>query len=497
MKFKLVSVFACLPFLSYATSRVRSESVSLTPACRRACSRIASEFPSAISNPGNGNLTVWDAKQQVVQSACRVVPVSTDDVSQVMGIVTEESCRFAVKGGDHARYVDDSVSVGGVTIDMQEMRSIHVSSDRKTVKLGSGHILHSLYEELDLYNLTTVGGRAATVGLGGYTLGGGISHLSPKYGLAMDNVLEFELILPNASVVVVNENAHHDLYFALRGGMNNFGIVTHFTMKAVSQGQIHAGARTYTIDKKDAILDQAYRLTTQWKNDTDMSFYHGFGYHEGTGQYTVSFTPEYSRPILNPAPFAELKRIPFETDTIRLGRATEFSEEVASTTPPGDRNLFATMTYYPSMELDRQIQEIMMEEIESVQFVPGFHPNLVLQPLYEAAIHAGKQRGGHAAGIEADGPLTVVLLTVLWENSTDDNAMNTFVSRWVERATRSTHELGKYHPWLYINYASKDQDPFSGYGERNLQRLRDIQRTVDPTGVFSSTGLCRGYFKLL
>lgn len=91
----------------------------------------------------------------------------------------------------------------------------------------------------------------------------------------------------------------------------------------------------------------------------------------------------------------------------------------------------------------------------------------------------------------------VVLLTVLWENSTDDNAMNTFVSRWVERATRSTHELGKYHPWLYINYASKDQDPFSGYGERNLQRLRDIQRTVDPTGVFSSTGLCRGYFKLL
>lgn len=64
------------------------------------------------------------------------------------------------------------------------------------------------------------------------------------------------------------------------------------------------------------------------------------------------------------------------------------------------------MTYYPSMELDRQIQEIMMEEIESVQFVPGFHPNLVLQPLYEAAIHAGKQRGGHAAGIEADGPLT-------------------------------------------------------------------------------------------
>lgn len=91
----------------------------------------------------------------------------------------------------------------------------------------------------------------------------------------------------------------------------------------------------------------------------------------------------------------------------------------------------------------------------------------------------------------------VALLTVLWENSADDNAMNTFVSRWVERATTFIHKSGKDHPWLYINYASKDQDPFSGYGEKNLQRLRDIQKMVDPTGVFTSTGLCRGYFKLL
>lgn len=146
-----------------------------------------------------------------------------------------------------------------------------------------------------------------------------------------------KLVLPNATVVAVNEDAHPDLYFALRGGMNNFGIVTHFTVRAVSQGQIHAGDRTYTIDKRDVILDQAYRLTTQWKNDTAMSFYHGFGYNQSTDHYTLSFTPEYSHPILNPPPFAELKRIAFETDTVRLDRASEFSKEVASATPPGGR----------------------------------------------------------------------------------------------------------------------------------------------------------------
>lgn len=64
------------------------------------------------------------------------------------------------------------------------------------------------------------------------------------------------------------------------------------------------------------------------------------------------------------------------------------------------------MTYYPSADLDREIQDIMIEEIQSIKKMPGFFPNLVIQPLYEAAIRAGKERGGNAAGIDADGPLT-------------------------------------------------------------------------------------------
>ena len=83
--------------------------------------------------------------------------------------------------------------MGGVTIDLQRMRSIYISTDRETVKLGSGHTLRSLYHGLDQHNLTTLGGRAGSVGLGGYTLGGGLSHLSPKFGLAMDNVFEYEV----------------------------------------------------------------------------------------------------------------------------------------------------------------------------------------------------------------------------------------------------------------------------------------------------------------
>lgn len=136
---------------------------------------------------------------------------------------------------------------------------------------------------------------------------------------------------------MVNENSHPDLYFALRGGMNNFGVVTHFTMRAVPQGRFHAGVRTYTMNQRDALVEQAYKLTTQWKNDTDMAFYYDFGYDQDTNAYSLAFTPEYSRPIPSPPPFVELNRIPYESSTVRLGNATAFSEEVVSGTPPGGR----------------------------------------------------------------------------------------------------------------------------------------------------------------
>jgi hypothetical protein len=78
------------------------------------------------------------------------------------------------------------------------MRSIQVGRDRRTVRLGSGHVLYTMYHGLEAFNLTSIGGRVADVELGGYALGGGISNLSPKYGLAVDNIYEYEVCVAYA-----------------------------------------------------------------------------------------------------------------------------------------------------------------------------------------------------------------------------------------------------------------------------------------------------------
>lgn len=136
---------------------------------------------------------VWDQKQQEVISACRVTPNSAQEVASILQTLVNNSCRFAVKSGGHARNPDDSVSVEGVTIDLVRMKSLEPSSDRETVRLGAGNTLYTIYSGLEQYNLSTIGGRVADVGLGGYALGGGLSDASPKYGLAVDNIFEYEV----------------------------------------------------------------------------------------------------------------------------------------------------------------------------------------------------------------------------------------------------------------------------------------------------------------
>lgn len=144
----------------------------------------------------------------------------------------------------------------------------------------------------------------------------------------------------------MSEHTNPDLYFALRGGMNNFGIVTHFTMRAVSQTQFYSGQKSYSADKRDIIADIAYELTTgSGKSDTAMSFYYDFGYDQETDNYTLAFTQEYSHPKLNPRPFYRLNRVPSESSTLRIDWSTSFSREVDSATPPGGRyapSLFST-----------------------------------------------------------------------------------------------------------------------------------------------------------
>jgi hypothetical protein len=119
--------------------------------------------------------------------------------------------------------------------------------------------------------------------------------------------------------------------------MNNFGIVTRYNMRAVPQKYILGGDKTYSSIQKDKIANEAFDLTTTWKNDTDMAFSYGYSYDQASDQFSLSFSHAYARPVLHPAPFTRLERIPYKSSTVRIDRMSNLSLEGASHTPSGSR----------------------------------------------------------------------------------------------------------------------------------------------------------------
>ncbi|EYE99687.1 FAD-binding oxidoreductase [Aspergillus ruber CBS 135680] len=449
--------------------------------CQQACARLSTDFGPLLHYPDSDNFTIWDAKQQEVHPACRVEPSSATDVSNILSILVDYWCHFSVKGGGHSRNPGDSNSVGGVTVDLNRMRNVEVLEDA-----------------LESQNLSFVGGRVGTVGMGGFTLGGGTSPLSNKYGWALDNVYEYEVALANGTITIASESHNPDLYFALRGGGNNFGIVTSFTVRTFAQGPVFTSMSSYSANQSEQVLDKVYDLYTD-KNltsDVELGYDLYYTYVSDTNEFTLMGTQRYGKPVRNPPVFHAIDQIPTLSRSTTIGT---FSSLVNESTPMGiTRNLFATLSISPSRSLLSQGLQIFQQEVEALRTVSGLVPNFICYPLQSNAIAAMKQRGGNALGIERDEPLFIILISTAWSHSRDDASVEKMTLNIIHRLEVAAKDSGVANRYLYINYASATQANavFAGYGNKNVQKLKAVQRAVDPHGIFTSKGLWRGFFKL-
>ncbi|CAI7674902.1 hypothetical protein N7533_011302 [Penicillium manginii] len=501
---RILAPLASLAATAYATTpaleRANGPSAqAVTINCKQACSQLSTAFGSAFHWPQNDNFTIWDAKQQEVQPACRVEPSSANDVAEILDTLVSHWCYFSVKGGGHSRNPGDSNSVGGVTIDLNRLNGVEILQGDIRARVGGGATTIQVYEALESRNLSFVGGRVGSVGMGGFTLGGGTSPFSNKYGWSLDNVYEYEVVLSNGTITTASEKHNPDLYFALRGGGNNFGIVTAFTVRTFSQGPVFTSMTTYSANQSNQVLDKVYDLFTDksLSGNKEMGYDLYYSYSSESGQFTLSGTQRYGKPIQNPPVFAAINRIPTMSRNTNIG---SMSEAVDGTDSMGTtRHLFATLSVAPSRSLLSKGLEIFQEEVEAIKHVPGLVPNFISYPLQRNAIKAMKQRGGNALGIDRDEPLFLILISTAWSKSANDAEVNRMTANTIERLNTAAKKLGVASRYKYINYASAAQagTVFSGYGDENLQKLRGIQRAVDPRGIFTSGGLWRGSFKLL
>ena len=203
--------------------------------------------------------TIWNA--MIDRSPTLIVqPASTADVVAAVRFAAEQDLPIAVRGGGH-NVAGLAICDDGLMIDLSRMRRVDVDPERKTARAQGGATWGDFDTATAAHGLATTGGAISTTGIGGLTLGGGLGNLMRSYGLACDNLLSCEVVTANGDVVTAGTAENPDLFWGLRGGGGNFGVVTMFEYRLHPVSQVLGGLLMFPIDRARDLI-RLYRQVT-------------------------------------------------------------------------------------------------------------------------------------------------------------------------------------------------------------------------------------------
>lgn len=429
--------------------------------------------------------------------ACYATPFTAQQVANVIATAKAYQCPFAIRGGGHSADLGASNSPGGITLNLGALNSTDVSKNMSSVSVGAGQRWGNVYTALGLLNLTAVGGREYPVGVAGFTLGGGISYFSGLYGLACDNVLNYEVVLANGHVVNANRTGpYSDLFKGLRGGSNNLGVVTRFDLVAYQQGLMYGGFVTYSdspsVQKAllKAFVKFCYDQTTDPRAATFLSIdYTSNNYGWGAG-------PSYTQPVVQSTVFDDFYTPELEAakqvDLRKITTHTELAVELAATQPYGRRQQFYTASFEPNEELLNKMFQIWRDEVKRVLAIgvkspTGLSATFAVQPISVGTMKLMAKNGGNVLGLAGrKKPLFVLSMAWPWDSPEDDDLIMGAEQNIIDKCVAVATQMGLFNQFLYTNYAAADQESkvIAGYGQQNVKFLRALSKKYDPEGVF-------------
>ncbi|KAL1849674.1 hypothetical protein Daus18300_013175 [Diaporthe australafricana] len=423
-------------------------------------------------------------------------------VEQVQGLVRglrpyllDGSCRAAVRGTGHTPFAGSANIQNGVTIDTRGLKGITVVADDGAVEVGAGEVCADVYAELERHGLTTAGGRVGRVSVAGLVLGGGMSIFSGKTGFACDSVLEFEVVLASGEVVRANAEVNPDLWVALRGGLNNFGIVTSLKLRTFKASDIWGGVTYYMPETFSQLVRGACDFVLNEK-DQDAHIMASAGY--GFGHQVVTCVMYH---VLGKENAPSLQRFTTmepqikQMSTMRTSSPLDFCEELSNFSSDGLRQYWASITIKPDIALMEAFYQKWQETLSKVKDSEGFIFSFGFHPITKALLEESQKAGGNAMDISpSDGPLFVVLINPVWKLAEDDERIFAEVESLVGELRSLARNKGLLHRYIFTNYGYSKDNIIAGYGEDSVSRLRAVSKKYDPDGVFQDA--VPGGFKL-
>jgi FAD/FMN-containing dehydrogenase len=214
-------------------------------------------FKGEVISPGDLGYddarAVWNGSIDK-RPALIVRPRGAADVIDAVNYARAKDLPLAVRCGGHSVAGNGTVD-GGVLVDLANLKGVHVDPEARTARVNGGVLVGELDRETQLFGLATPTGRVTTTGVGGFTLGGGYGWLSPKFGLACDNLLSADVVTADGRLVTASEDENEDLLWGLRGGSSNFGVVTSYEFRLHRLGPtVLAGLLFHPIEEAKSLI---------------------------------------------------------------------------------------------------------------------------------------------------------------------------------------------------------------------------------------------------
>ncbi len=221
--------------------------------------KLKEDFKGEVLLPGNeayeGARKIWNAmidKHPALIARC----ADTSDVVRAVNFGRDNGLLLAVRGGGH-NIAGKALCDDGIVIDLSQMKASSVDPAARRVTIEGGATLADLDAATQAYGLATPLGINSTTGVAGLTLGGGFGWLSRKYGMTVDNLESAEVVMANGEIVRADAGEHPDLFWALRGGSGNFGVVTRFEFRLHPVGpDVLSGLIVYPVSEAKPVLQQ-------------------------------------------------------------------------------------------------------------------------------------------------------------------------------------------------------------------------------------------------
>ncbi|KAI3605197.1 fad binding domain-containing protein [Moniliophthora roreri] len=456
-------------------------------AVEKCCSDLTQRWPALVSftNEGSHYYAVQQAEQQ---PRCRFTPLSSQHVSTVVGLLSQNSCRFAVRSGGHGLWAGMSNIDNGVVIDLTKMRGVEVKPEQNMVTLEPGSTWEEVYRALERWNITVGGGRVSSVGVGGFMMGGGISFLSYEQGFASDNVINYEIVLSDGTIVNANANSHPDLYWALKLGSTNYGIVTRFDMfTSPLSSKISAGVQVFDLSKdvQGLLLEKWFSYIDNLSSDTKEAAW-------------VFLAPK-SRQIGLVRANLESELLPYPsitpvTDTTQLLSLADFTKSIEAIAGLGKRTSWYTITILADLALMDDSFSLMQDASGTFE-KSGAELYCTVQPISKGFIAASRDNPVHNVLAEQDSDLVLTIWGALWDDPAQDTLVGEALVKFGESVEGMARQRGLLNEFVYLNYAHEHQKVYErSISREKLARMVRIKEKYDKGDVFGR--LWQGGYKL-